>query len=37
MQGPDGYCFVHFDDNLSASQAMTFLNGRDFCGKVTFL
>merc|ERR1719461_2448977 len=33
MQGPDGYCFVQFSDNNAACQAMTFLNGRDFCGK----
>lgn len=32
-QGPDGYCFVQFQDNNAACQAMTFLNGRDFCGK----
>jgi len=32
-QGPDGYCFVQFNDNNSACQAMTFLNGREFCGK----
>jgi len=32
-QGPDGYCFVQFQDNNSACQAMTFLNGREFCGK----
>jgi len=29
----EGYCFVQFEDNNSACQAMTFLNGRDFCGK----
>jgi len=32
-QGPEGYCFVQFADNNSACQAMTFLNGREFCGK----
>lgn len=32
-QGPDGYCFVQFHDNNAACQAMTFLIGRDFCGK----
>eukprot|EP00111_Clytia_hemisphaerica_P002862 TCONS_00008097-protein len=32
-QGPEGYCFVQFADNISACQGMTFLNGRDFCGK----
>jgi len=32
-QGPDGYCFVQFQDNNSACQSMTFLNGREFCGK----
>lgn len=33
MSTPEGYCFVQFEDNNSACQAMTFLNGRDFCGK----
>jgi len=33
MSTPEGYCFVQFDDNESACQAMSFLNGRDFCGK----
>jgi len=33
MNNPDGYCFVQFEDNNAACQAMTFLNGRDFCGK----
>jgi len=33
MNSPEGYCFVQFQDNNSACQAMTFLNGRDFCGK----
>jgi len=32
-QGPEGYCFVHFQDSNAAAQAMEFLNGRDFCGK----
>jgi len=32
-QGPEGYCFVQFADNNAACQSMTFLNGRDFCGK----
>jgi len=32
-QGPEGYCFVQFADNNAACQAMTFLNGREFCGK----
>lgn len=32
-QGAEGYCFVHFQDNNAACQSMTFLNGRDFCGK----
>ena len=31
---PEGYCFVQFSDNNAACQSMTFLNGRDFCGKV---
>jgi len=33
MNSTEGYCFVQFDDNNSACQAMTFLNGREFCGK----
>lgn len=33
MNSPDGYCFVQFEDNNAACQAMTFLNGREFCGK----
>lgn len=33
MSTPEGYCFVQFEDNNAACQAMTFLNGRDFCGK----
>lgn len=33
-QGPDCYCFIQFADNISASLGMTFLNGRDFCGKI---
>ena len=33
MNSPEGYCFVQFEDNNSACQAMTFLNGREFCGK----
>lgn len=33
MSSPEGYCFVQFEDNNAACQAMTFLNGRDFCGK----
>lgn len=33
MNSMEGYCFVQFEDNNSACQAMTFLNGRDFCGK----
>lgn len=33
MNSSEGYCFVQFDDNNSACQAMTFLNGREFCGK----
>ncbi|XP_047127463.1 cytotoxic granule associated RNA binding protein TIA1 isoform X1 [Hydra vulgaris] len=32
-QGMEGYCFIQFQDNNTACQAMTFLNGRDFCGK----
>jgi len=33
LNSPDGYCFVQFTDNNAACQAMTFLNGREFCGK----
>jgi len=33
MTNPEGYCFVQFEDNQAACSAMTFLNGRDFCGK----
>jgi len=33
MNSMEGYCFVQFEDNNSACQAMTFLNGREFCGK----
>lgn len=33
LNAPDGYCFVQFADNNAACQAMTFLNGREFCGK----
>jgi len=33
MNSTEGYCFVQFEDNNSACQAMTFLNGREFCGK----
>jgi len=33
MNSPEGYCFVQFEDNHAACQAMSFLNGREFCGK----
>ena len=33
MNNPEGYCFVQFEDNISAMQSMNFLNGREFCGK----
>jgi len=33
LTSPEGYCFVQFGDNNAACQAMTFLNGREFCGK----
>jgi len=33
MISTEGYCFVQFSDNNAACQGMTFLNGRDFCGK----